>query len=69
LTPSRIQPRQSFENGITAAMAMGCSTNAIVHVIAQARRAGCDIGLQDFEAVSRRLSVNANISGRAARNI
>jgi dihydroxy-acid dehydratase len=42
-------------------MAMGCSTNALIHVIAQARRAGCDIGLDDFEKVSRRIPVIANV--------
>jgi dihydroxy-acid dehydratase len=52
LTPGRIQTRAAFENAIRVAMAMGCSTNAIIHVIAQARRAGHDIGLEDFEAAS-----------------
>ena len=33
----------------TVAMALGCSTNAIIHVIAQARRAGIPIDLDDFE--------------------
>ena len=61
LTPQRIQTRASFENAINVAMAMGCSTNAIIHVIAQARRAGCDIGLDDFEAASRIVPVIANI--------
>ena len=49
LTPQKIQTRKAFENAITVAMAMGCSTNAIIHLIAQARRAGQDIGLDDFE--------------------
>ncbi|MHA6731339.1 L-arabinonate dehydratase [Devosia sp. A369] len=61
LVPKRIQTRAAFENGITVAMAMGCSTNAIIHLIAQARRAGADIGLDDFEAASRRVPVLANI--------
>jgi dihydroxy-acid dehydratase len=61
LTPQRIQTRASFENAISVAMAMGCSTNAIIHLIAQARRAGCDIGLDDFEAASRVIPVIANI--------
>jgi dihydroxy-acid dehydratase len=61
LTPKRIQTRQAFENGITVAMAMGCSTNAIIHLIAQARRAGQDIGLADFEAASRKVPVIANV--------
>jgi len=61
LTPDQIQTRDAFENAIAVAMAMGCSTNAIIHVIAQARRAGCDIGLDDFEKASRAVPVLANV--------
>jgi dihydroxy-acid dehydratase len=61
LTPARIQSRKAFENAITVAMAMGCSTNAIIHLIAQARRAGQDIGLDDFEKASRKVPVIANV--------
>ncbi|WP_315723789.1 MULTISPECIES: L-arabinonate dehydratase [unclassified Bradyrhizobium] len=61
LTPAKIQTREAFENAIAVAMAMGCSTNAIIHVIAQARRAGADIGLDDFEAASRKVPVLANV--------
>lgn len=61
LTPNRIQTRKAFENAITMAMAMGCSTNAIIHLIAQARRAGADIGLDDFERASRKVPVIANV--------
>jgi len=61
LTPQRIQTRQSFENAIAVAMAMGCSTNAIIHVIAQSRRAGCAVGLDDFERFSRTVPVIANV--------
>lgn len=61
LTPDRIQTRAAFENAIAVAMAMGCSTNAVIHVIAQARRAGQDIGLDDFDAASRRVPVIANV--------
>jgi len=61
LTPKKIQTRHAFENAIVVAMAMGCSTNAIIHVIAQARRAGQDIGLDDFEAASRKVPVIANV--------
>jgi len=61
LTPSKIQTKASFENAIAVAMAMGCSTNAIIHVIAQARRAGADIGLDDFERASRKVPVLANV--------
>ena len=61
LTPRRIQTREAFENAIAVAMAMGCSTNAIIHLIAMARRAGQDIGLDDFERYSRRVPVIGNV--------
>ena len=61
LRPSRIQTREAFLNGITVAMALGCSTNAIIHVIAQARRAQQDISLEDFDRLSRKVPVLANI--------
>ncbi len=61
LKPSRIQTRAAFENAIAVAMAMGCSTNAIIHLIAMARRAGQDIGLDDFEKASRSVPVIGNV--------
>jgi dihydroxy-acid dehydratase len=61
LKPSRIQTRAAFQNAIAVAMAMGCSTNAIIHLIAMARRAGQDIGLADFEYASRRVPVIGNV--------
>ncbi len=42
-------------------MAMGCSTNAVIHILAMARRAGQDIGLEHFDAASRKVPVIANI--------
>ena len=61
LTPRKIQTRPAFENAIVVAMAMGCSTNAIIHLIAMARRAGQDICLADFESASRRVPVIGNV--------
>lgn len=61
LTPARILTRASFENAIACAMAMGGSTNAIIHVIAMSRRAGCAVTLDDFDAASRKVPVIANI--------
>ena len=61
LTPRQILTRNAFLNGIAVAMAMGCSTNAIIHLIAQARRAGQEIGLNDFDAASRVVPVLANV--------
>ena len=59
--PSDFLSRASFENGIAAAMAMGCSTNAIIHVVAMGRRAGFDIGLEDFDRIGRNVPVIANV--------
>ena len=42
-------------------MAMGCSTNAIVHVVAMGKRAGFDISLDDFDRIGRKVPVIANI--------
>ncbi|MFI4988449.1 MAG: L-arabinonate dehydratase [Alphaproteobacteria bacterium] len=61
LLPSAIQTPQAYENAIAVAMAMGCSTNAIIHLIAMARRAGCAVGLDDFDRLSRSVPVIANI--------
>ena len=59
--PTDILTAEAYQNGVTAAMAMGCSTNAIIHLIAMARRSGVDLSLADFEAKSRRIPVIANI--------
>jgi dihydroxy-acid dehydratase len=61
LTPARMLTRAHFENGIRCAMAMGCSTNAIIHLIAMSRRAGHPVTLDDFDAASRTVPVIANI--------
>ncbi len=61
LKPFDIMTRASFLNAIRVAMAMGCSTNAVIHVIAMARRAGHHITLDDFDAASRIVPVIANV--------
>jgi dihydroxy-acid dehydratase len=61
LKPTDIQTREAYENAIAVAMAMGCSTNAIIHLIAMARRAGREIGLDDFERYSRQVPVIGNV--------
>ena len=61
LVPSRVQTRAAFQNAIIVAMAMGCSTNAVIHLIAQARRAGHPITLDDFAEAARRIPVIANV--------
>src|SRR5450755_4788338 len=54
LTPSRIMTRAAFENAITVLMALGGSTNAVIHLIAIAGRLGISLTLEDFDRVSRR---------------
>ncbi len=61
MTPDKIQTERAFHNAITVAMAMGCSTNAVIHIIAMARRAGWAIDLDHFDAASRKIPVLANI--------
>ena len=68
LTPARMLTRKNFENALAVAMAEGCSTNAIIHLVAISRRAGngadgqpCAISLDDFDAFSRKVPVIANI--------
>ena len=61
LTPARILTSSSFLNGIAAYMALGGSTNAAVHLLAMAGRAGVRITLDDLEAMARRVPVLANL--------
>ena len=61
LKPSDILTHQSFENAITVDMAIGGSTNAIIHLIAMAGRAGIKLPLETFDQISQRTPVIANL--------
>ena len=61
LTPQRILTPAGFDNGIRVHMAMGGSTNAIIHVVAMARRAGLKLDMARFDEISREAPVIANI--------
>ena len=61
LTPQRLLSRASFLNAAVVQMALGGSTNAAVHLIAMARRAGVALVLDDLDAVARRVPVLANV--------
>ena len=67
LTPDKIITPAATRNAVTVAMATGCSTNAVIHLIAMARRAGVDLTLDDLDAIGRTTPVLANIrpSGNA----
>ncbi|WP_422072447.1 L-arabinonate dehydratase [Tranquillimonas rosea] len=61
LTPDRIFSDGSVRNAAIVAMATGCSTNAVVHLIAMARRAGIDLTLDDLDALGRTTPLIANV--------
>lgn len=61
LTPEKIVTPAAVRNATVVAMATGCSTNAIIHLIAMARRAGVDWGLDDLDRIGRETPVIANI--------
>jgi dihydroxy-acid dehydratase len=58
---SDILTRTAFRNAVTTVLALGGSTNAIIHLIAMARRAGVELSLADFEELARRTPLLANI--------
>lgn len=59
--PSRWLTRANFLNGVVAYMALGGSTNAAIHMIAMANRAGINLTLEDMESVAREVPVLANL--------
>lgn len=61
LTPRRIMTREAFENAITVLMALGGSTNAVIHLTAIAGRLGIRLDSGDFDRISRRTPCLANV--------
>ncbi|MGH9882624.1 MAG: dihydroxy-acid dehydratase, partial [Pyrinomonadaceae bacterium] len=61
LKPRDILNESSFENAITVDMAIGGSTNAIIHVVALAGRAGIELNLKKFDEISQRTPMIANL--------
>ena len=55
LGPRRIMTKEAFENAIAVVMALGGSTNAVLHLLAIANEAGVDLTLADFDRVGRRV--------------
>jgi dihydroxy-acid dehydratase len=66
LTARRILTRQAFENAIAVVMAVGGSTNAVLHLLAIAHAAGVPLTIDDFEAIRGRVPVLCDLkpSGR-----
>lgn len=61
LTIARLLDQRSLDNAVAATMAFGGSTNAIPHLIAIARRAGIEMDLERFDAISARVPLIANL--------
>ncbi|QTP60286.1 dihydroxy-acid dehydratase [Billgrantia antri] len=66
IKPSDIMTREAFENAITVVIALGGSTNAVLHLIAMANTVGVPLALADFTEIGRRVPVLADLrpSGR-----
>ena len=66
LRPSKILTRAAFENGVRANAALGGSTNAVIHLLALARRVGVELNLDDFDTQVRDIPTIADLmpSGR-----
>ena len=59
LTPDQILTREAFEDAVATVLALGGSTNALIHLIAMAGRSGVPLTLDDFDAIARRVPVLA----------
>ncbi len=66
IKPSDIMTREAFENAITVIIALGGSTNAVLHMLAMAHAAGIDIQLDDFTRIGKNVPMLADLkpSGR-----
>ena len=61
IKPRDIMTRTAFENAMVTVMALGGSTNAVLHLIAMARSVGVDLTLDDFQSVSDRIPYLADL--------
>ncbi|MGW3955816.1 L-arabinonate dehydratase [Streptomyces sp. NPDC004752] len=61
LTPDQVMTREAFEDAVATVLALGGSTNALIHLIAMAGRAGVDLGLRDFDSIGSTVPVLADI--------
>jgi dihydroxy-acid dehydratase len=61
LRPSRLLTRAAFENAIAGVAATGGSTNAVLHLLAMAKEAGVPLTIDDFDEISRRTPLIANL--------
>jgi dihydroxy-acid dehydratase len=62
LVPARVLTQEAFHDAVAAVIALGGSTNAVIHLIAIAGRCGVSLTLADFDEISRRVPVLANVA-------
>jgi dihydroxy-acid dehydratase len=61
LTPANMLTAASFDNAVTTVLALGGSTNSVIHLIAMARRAGIELTAERFDELARRTPVVADL--------
>ena len=69
IRPSDILSKKAFENAITVVIALGGSTNAVMHLIAMAHSAGIALSLEDFERIGRKVPVLADLKPSGKYNM
>ncbi|GDX84839.1 dihydroxy-acid dehydratase [Methylococcaceae bacterium] len=61
ILPSDIMTKEAFENAITVVIALGGSTNAVLHILAMANASNVDITLDDFTRIGKRVPMLADL--------
>ncbi len=61
IKPRDIMTREAFENAVTTVMALGGSTNAVLHLVAMAKSVGVPLSLNDFQVISDRTPLLADL--------
>lgn len=61
IKPRDILSRKAFENGIVTIMALGGSTNAVLHLLAMARACDVELTLNDFQMISNKIPFIADL--------
>jgi dihydroxy-acid dehydratase len=69
VTPLRIMTRKAFENAVTVVIALGGSTNAVLHLLAIAHAAGIELALDDFSEIGRRVPVLCDLKPSGKYNM
>jgi len=65
--PSEVLTKESFENAIAVQVALGGSTNGVLHLLAMAAEAGIDLDIEEFDEISRRTPKIANLQPGGSR--